>query len=274
MIKLLKRVLPYIGILFSICALFYYPGSEMIDAWKRQQIAQQLDIQSSGMDTERKEMLLSQARSWNQLLAGETPDISSDNILPYDEQLNYYGSSDSFGYLLIPKINLTLPIYHGLSEEVLQVGSGHSDTSSLPIGGDSTHSVLSGHSGMVNMRAFDDIRELENGDIFGIKILGDFYCYKVYSIETVDPEDMSSLSIQNGKDLCTLVTCTPYGINNKRLLIHAERCDVPEGFGDSVPGAVESLESPRAIPITIVIIISAIFLIIRMRERRHRRDMT
>lgn len=268
MLKRLRKILPYLGILFSICILFYYPGTEMIDAWKRQQIASQLDAQSSGIDPARKEMLLSQAKAYNQLLAGETPDIRSEDILPYDDQLNYYNTSDSFGYLLIPKINLAIPVYHGLSEGVLQVGSGHSDTSSLPIGGDSSHSVLSGHSGMLNMRAFDDIRELEEGDIFGVKIFGDYYCYKVYSVETVDPEELSSLHIQKGRDLCTLVTCTPYGINNKRLLVHAERCEVPEGFGDQVPGPFESLKSPRSIPAFIVVVLLLAITIVAIIKKR------
>lgn len=268
MLKRLRKILPYLGILFSICILFYYPGTEMIDAWKRQQIASQLDTQSSGIDPARKEMLLSQAKAYNQLLAGDTPDIRSEDILPYYDQLNYYNTSDSFGYLLIPKINIAIPVYHGLSEGVLQVGSGHSDTSSLPIGGDSSHSVLSGHSGMLNMRAFDDIRELEEGDIFGVKIFGDYYCYKVYSVETVDPEELSSLHIQKGRDLCTLVTCTPYGINNKRLLVHAERCEVPEGFGDQVPGPFESLKSPRSIPAFIVVVLLLAITIVTIIEKR------
>lgn len=272
MLKKIKNILPYLGIILSLCILFYYPGTEMVDAWKRQQVASQLDTQSQGIDPDRKEMLLSQAKAYNQLLAGETPDIKSEDILPYDQQLNYYNTSDSFGYLLIPKINLTIPIYHGLSDGVLQVGSGHSDTSSLPIGGDSTHSVLSGHSGMLNMRAFDDIRELKEGDIFGVKILGDYYCYKVYSIETVDPEELSSLNIQKGRDLCTLVTCTPYGINNKRLLVHAERCDVPEGFGDHVPGAIESLESPRSIPAFIVVILLLVIAFVTIIKKMGRKN--
>lgn len=270
MLKKIKKILPYLGILFSIGVLFYYPGTEMFDAWKRQQIAQNLDVQSSGISSDRKDMLLAQARAYNQLLAGETPDIKSDDILPYNDQLNYYNTSDSFGYILIPKINLTLPVYHGLSEEVLQVGSGHSDVSSLPIGGDSAHSVLSAHSGMLNMRAFDDIRELTEGDVFGIKIFGDFYCYKVYATEVVDPDKLDSLEIQKGEDLCTLITCTPYGINNKRLLVHAERCDVPDGFGQTIPGALDSLSSPRSIPALFAILTSSAIAVIYIKKGRER----
>lgn len=263
----LGRLLPYLGIVISVCMMLYYPGTEMVDAWRRQQVAERLDVQSSGMDPARKDMLLAQAKAYNQLLAGETPDIDAGEILPYADQLNYYGTTDAFGYLLIPKIGLAMPVYHGLSEAVLQVGSGHSDASSLPVGGDTAHSVLSGHSGMPDMRAFDDIRELAEGDVFGIKVLGDVYCYRVTSTETVAPDDMSSLGMQRGRDLCTLVTCTPYGVNSKRLLVHAERCETPDGFGESVPGPAESLRSPRVVPALLAILLLSVVVAVTCARR-------
>lgn len=131
------------------------------------------------------------------------------------------------GTLVIPAIHVNLPIYHGTSDEVLQDGVGHLEGTSVPIGGLSTHSVLSGHTGLPSMKIFDALDQLEVGDYFIIQVLGEDHAYRVTSIEVVLPDETSSLGIQEGKDLCTLVTCTPYGVNSHRLLVHAERCEVP-----------------------------------------------
>lgn len=138
--------------------------------------------------------------------------------------------------ITIPKIHLELPIYHGTSDEVLQRGVGHLQETSVPIGGESTHAVLSGHTGLPSMKVFDNLDQLEVGDYFIITVLGEDHAYRVTSTEVVLPDETESLVIQQGKDLVTLVTCTPYGVNTHRLLVHAERCDVPDEWlnkGDS-----------------------------------------
>ena len=145
----------------------------------------------------------------------------------YESVLNLAGDG-VMGTITIPKIKVELPIYHGTSDEVLEKGVGHLQETSVPIGGESTHSVLSGHTGLPSAKIFDNLDQLEAGDYFVITVLGEDHAYRVTSTEVVLPDQTDSLVIQPGKDLCTLVTCTPYGINTHRLLVHAERCELPE----------------------------------------------
>ncbi len=151
---------------------------------------------------------------------GQGGDPEYDGILDMEE-------SGVMGAIEIPDINVYLPIYHGTSSDVLNIGVGHLKGSSFPVGGESTHSVLTGHRGLPTAELFTNLDQVEKGDIFYIHILKETLAYRVYSIETVLPEQVDSLGIQEGRDLVTLVTCTPYGINSHRLLIHAERtaCD-------------------------------------------------
>ena len=150
----------------------------------------------------------------------------------YDSLLNLVGDG-VMGQLYIPSINVSLPIYHGTSDDVLRQGVGHLEGSSLPVGGASTHAVLTGHTGLPTARIFDALDELEVGDYFIVEVLGEDLAYEVYDIEVVLPDEMDSLRIQEGEDLVTLVTCTPYGVNTHRLLVHAERCDVPQEWLDA-----------------------------------------
>lgn len=141
--------------------------------------------------------------------------------LDYDTLLNVTGDG-IMGYVHIPKIDVQLPIYHGTSNDSLDRGVGHLLGSSLPVGGDSSHSILTGHSGMASQKMFSDLPQLEIGDVFYLKVLNETLAYQVYFTETVLPHDTSYLQIENGRDLCTLVTCYPIGINTHRLLVMAE----------------------------------------------------
>ena len=127
------------------------------------------------------------------------------------------------GYIRIPKIDVELPIYHGTEERVLQSGVGHFEGTSLPVGGESTHSVLTGHRGLPSKILFTDLDKLVEGDVFYIKILGETFAYQVDQILTVLPEDTKALSIEPGKDYVTLVTCTPYAVNTHRFLVRGVR---------------------------------------------------
>lgn len=125
----------------------------------------------------------------------------------------------------IPAIGVDLPIYHGTKEETLQIGVGHLENTSLPIGGETTHAVLSAHCGLPSARLFTDLNLLKEGNIFRIHVLDETLTYQVYKIQTVEPEDNSSLFIQEGEDIVTLITCTPYGKNTHRLLVHGRRIE-------------------------------------------------
>ena len=140
----------------------------------------------------------------------------------YDDLLNLHGSG-LMGYVEIPKIDVNLPIYHGTSEEVLQKGVGHLVGSSLPIGGEGFHSVLTGHSGLAGKRLFSDLEQLTLGDCFYLHVLGETLAYEVTEINRVLPHETELLTAVAGEDLCTLVTCTPYGVNTHRLLARGSR---------------------------------------------------
>ena len=163
------------------------------------------------------------AEQYNAMLSGAatiTKGGASAPPLPYAEQLTVGGV---ICYIDIPKINVYLPVQHGTGAETLEKSVGHVVGTSLPVGGSSTHAVLSAHSGLASSKLFSDIDQLEVGDVFYIHVLGDTLAYKVYAIHTVLPTDTSLLQIEDGKDYVTLVTCTPFGVNTHRLLVRGYR---------------------------------------------------
>ena len=167
------------------------------------------------------------AVTYNLAITPGTADAYSEEALvsaaeDYDSQLDIAGSG-IMGYVEIPKIQVNLPIYHGTDVEVLDRGVGHLLGSSLPVGGENTHTILSGHSGMASQKMFTDLEQLVPGDVFYLNVLGETLAYQVTEINTVLPYETDLLGIIPGEDLCTLVTCTPYGINTHRLLVRGSR---------------------------------------------------
>ena len=153
--------------------------------------------------------------------------LAEEEWAAYEAQLNVAGNG-VMGYIEIPKINVSLPIYHGTSDAVLQVAAGHIESSSLPVGGPSTHCIISGHRGLPSAKLFTDLDQLAEGDYFQLKILNEVLTYEVDQIRIVLPSEMDTLGIIQGQDHCTLVTCTPYGINSHRLLIRGRRIANPQ----------------------------------------------
>ena len=155
--------------------------------------------------------LVGQDAAFTDPFSGDTDEVSAE----YAELLDVNGTG-MMGYIRIPKIDVELPIYHGTSEPVLQVGAGHISTTSLPVGGASTHAVLTGHRGLPSKRLFTDLDQIVEGDIFYLKVLNETLAYKVDQILTVLPHETEALQIAEGEDYVTLVTCTPYGVNTHR----------------------------------------------------------
>lgn len=178
------------------------------------------------MDDSEKLAELERAISYNSGLVDNGRRFS-----PNKEEKEFYNSvlsvddNGMMGYITIPELRLKLAIYHGVDESVLQVGIGHIEGSSLPVGGESTHCVLSGHRGLPSAKLFTDIDKLELGDVFMLHVYDEVLTYEVDQILIVEPEDYSALAIEEGKDYCTLVTCTPYGINTHRLLVRGHRIE-------------------------------------------------
>lgn len=172
------------------------------------------------------------AIAYNLAITPGTADTYSEEALlsaseDYENQLDIAGNG-IMGYVEIPKIQVNLPIYHGTDAEVLDRGVGHLLGSSLPVGGENTHTILSGHSGMASQKMFTDLEQLTQGDVFYLNVLGETLAYQVAEINTVLPYETDLLGIVPGEDLCTLVTCTPYGINTHRLLMCGSRIPYEE----------------------------------------------
>ena len=176
------------------------------------------------MDNEIYDQLWQEAEAYNAALAQKANPyfFTEEDQALYDSTLNVSGTG-IMGYIDIPEIKCTLPIYHGTSDAVLQVGVGHIEGSSLPVGGEGTHCVLSGHSGLPSAVLFTHLEDLDIGDLFTLQIMDETLTYEVDRFNRVLPHEMDLLTIEEGKDSCTLVTCTPYGVNSHRLLVHAHR---------------------------------------------------
>lgn len=232
----LDTILLIISLVFILggSCIFLYPNVSNYLAEKNQvESIRKYDEMVVKVDEKGLEEEKQKARTYNENLSGEPvhdPFIEgSGYALPenYKEVLNI--SEDGImAYVEIPKISVYLPIYHGTSSEVLEKGVGHVQSTSVPIGGESTHSVLTGHTGLPSAELFTRLDELVVGDIFYIHVLDDVLTYKIYETKVILPDKIDELQITSGHDYVTLVTCTPYGVNSHRLLVKAERTEYIE----------------------------------------------
>lgn len=218
-------------ILFAGLCLILYPT--VSDWWnsfhQSQAIASYVNEVDNTSENERQ-AILDAAYAYNDRLKSQSSSfiLTEAEKAEYDSMLNV-GSAGIMGVIQIPAINVNLPIYHGTEEEVLQVGVGHIAGSSLPVGGKGTHSLLSGHRGLPSARLFTDLDQLKEGDTFIITVLDHVLTYQIDQIRIVLPEEVDQLSIVEGEDYCTLITCTPYGINTHRILVRGRRIANAEG---------------------------------------------
>ena len=182
--------------------------------------------QVASMDEDRYQRIWESAYSYNQALTTRTNQyiLTEEMNGEYQELLNV-GGTGIMGYIEIASLGVSLPIYHGTSDAVLQIAVGHLDWTSLPVGGESTHCVLSGHRGLPSAKLFTNLDKLVVGDTFILRVLDEILTYEVDQILIVEPHVTENLHIEEGKDYCTLVTCTPYGINSHRLLVRGHRVE-------------------------------------------------
>ena len=183
---------------------------------------------------------ISEAEEYNARLAenGIEWHMSEAQMKEYESRLTF-SSTGIMGYIDIPKINIKLPIYHGTSEAVLQTSIGHIAETSLPVGGSGSHCVLSGHRGLPSAKLFSDLDKVMEGDTFTISVLNETYTYQVDQIRVVEPTDIRELELRPGMDLCTLVTCTPYGINSHRMLVRGRRVENADGSAKVIADAMQ-----------------------------------
>lgn len=209
--------------------------------------------------------MVDEADEYNRQLAQNFTGFYEESSVPgYEEALNIAGTG-IMGYIDIDKINVELPIYHGVDNGVLQMGVGHIEGSSLPVGGESTHCVLSGHRGLPSAKLFTDLDKMEIGDTFTITVMDRVLTYRVDQIKIVLPNESADLMIVDGQDYCTLVTCTPYGINTHRLLVRGVRIDSDQTGARRLFVPNEAVKVDRilvapviAIPLLVVVIVLVI----------------
>lgn len=211
------------------------------------------------LDAEDYETFWQEAVEYNERIAavGNRFSLSEDEEEEYNKLLNITGTG-IMGYIEIPSIRCSLPIYHGTDEAVLQIAAGHIEGTSLPVGGESSHCVISGHRGLPSAKLFTDLDQLTEGDVFMLRVLDEVLIYEVDQILIVEPSDLDALQIEKGKDLCTLVTCTPYGVNTHRLLVRGHRIENLE----SASSARVPADAVQVDPVMVAPVVAAPMLLI------------
>ena len=270
--KLSKRTISTIALvavfLVGLSLLLYPTVSEWWNSMHQTRAITSYSESVASLDDADYEALLAEAQAYNESLVGKADRfrLTDEELEDYERYLSVDGTN-VIGSIRIDKINCNLPIYHGTDASVLQVGVGHLEGSSLPVGGPSTHSVITGHRGLPSARLFTDLDQLEVGDTFVVTVLDETLTYEVDQIRIVEPTDMSALAIEEGEDLCTLVTCTPYGINTHRLLVRGHRV---AGAGPSVRVAVDAMQVEPALvaPVVAVPLLALLLAGVLVRTRR------
>lgn len=262
--KIVGKVIRTVGYFIGFSVLLYPSVSNYLNQIHGTSVVSDYQQQVSHTTEEEENRMFAEAKAYNQRLLGsislEDPfeaGIKQDNT-EYESLLNVDGNG-VMGYVEIPKIKVLLPLYHGTSESVLQVGIGHLEQTSLPVGGESTHAVISGHRGLPSARLFTDLDQMENGDVFYIKVMNRTLAYQVDQILTVLPTETQALAITEGADQVTMVTCTPYAINTHRLLVRGSRIPYEEAVE-----VAEELEIKPQVPLTqkmLILGVGAIFLV-------------
>lgn len=260
-----------IVILLAGLSLMLYPT--VSDYWNKfhqsQAIADYAEAVAN-LDDEAYEELWSQAVAYNQSLRSKANRYhpTDEERAEYEALLNVSGNG-IMGYIEIESINCYLPIYHGVEESVLQIAVGHIEGTSLPVGGPGTHCVLSGHRGLPSARLFTDLDQMREGDVFLLRVLDETLTYEVDQIRIVLPEEVNDLELVEGMDYCTLVTCTPYGINSHRMLVRGHRIEnLADASSIRVTADAMQLKPILITPVLMVPILLLLFIWLRIRRRR------
>ena len=276
----------FIAILIVIggMLLLLYPWfSNWIYDYKVDSSVQVFEKELDEVDAEEKSDILETARQYNKNLSESKIALTDPFIETEDDEadIKYWTTlsldeNGMMGYVEIPKIDVCLPIFHGTSDDALKRGAGHLEGSSLPVGGNSTHAVISAHTGINSSKMFSDLTEMEKGDLFFIRVLGEKLAYRVCSVEIILPEDTQNLVIEDGRDLVSLITCTPYGTNTHRLVVTGERTEYSEDLENEASNQkssdtsqwMQAYREALMIGIGIVCILAVVLFIIRFSKRK------
>ena len=275
--KIIRKI--FIGFLFllSFGILLYPTVSTLWNEYRSRQLISEYKRAAETLETEEYDAIRKEAEEYNLQHTSNTIidafDEENNYVLthPYDTLLNPSGNG-VMGYIEIPKINQTLVIYHGTGANELEQGVGHVEGTSLPIGGENTHSVLAGHRGLPNAKLFTDLDLIQKGDRFFLHIMNETLAYEVEDIFTVLPDQTEYLAIEEGRDLCTLITCTPYGVNSHRLLVRGSRIPYTEEQISEETKKADFLDrmdiSLKALLFGIAAMV-IIWLVLRLKRRRN-----
>ena len=269
--KNLTTILLVVALVIGLCLLLYPTVSDYWNSLHQSRAIASYTESVAQIDNSRYQVFLDQARDYNARLA----QLEKVNWTPTDQELLEYAAIlDVSGTgvmcsIEIPKIKVNLPIYHGVEEGVLQIAVGHIPGSTLPVGGESTHCVLSGHRGLPSARLFTDLDKLVVGDTFLIHVLDEILTYEVDQILIVEPYDLSALEITPGEDLVTLVTCTPYGINSHRLLVRGHRIETAKQAKQiRVPADAVQIEPTLVAPVVAAPILLILLLVLLLDPKK------
>lgn len=261
-----------VAVLLVGLSLLLYPSfSEYWNSFHQSRAIMGYMESVSQMDTEDYDQIMASARAYNESLytGAKRWFLDEEAKQKYESELAV-SADGAMGFITIDKIHVKLPIYHGTAESVLQTSIGHIDWTSLPVGGENSHCVLSGHRGLPSAKLFSDLDKLVEGDVFSISVLNETLSYQVDQIRVVEPENVSDLQIEEGKDYCTLVTCTPYGINSHRLLVRGHRVDNPQGDAKVVADAMV-IDKIYVVPFVGVPILLILLILLLFSTGKHAR---
>ena len=260
----IREIISKIFIIIAICLLCYPAFAEIYNKYHSSHVIESYQDLVNEIDEETYGKLIEEAKKYNENLINDNSRffLSDSKKEEYMSLLDVNGSG-VMGVISIPKINVRLPIYHTTDDDVLQVAIGHIPGTSLPIGGEGTHSVLSGHRGLASASLFTNLPELQLGDNFNIEVLNEVLTYEVDKIEVVLPSQIQNIGIEDGKDYCTLVTCTPLGINSHRLLVRGHRVETIYETKDTNYNIINDIIKGNVLTLyeVIMLIIALIFFI-------------
>lgn len=270
--KRLSTILLVLVFLTGVSLLLYPTVSDYWNSLHQSRAITEYAEQVAGLNNDLYDQFWSEAESYNKVLLSKADryELSDEEREEYERLLNVSGNG-IIGYIEIPRIGCSLPIYHGTGESVLQIAVGHMEGTSLPVGGESTHCVLSGHRGLPSAKIFTELDKLSEGDTFMLRILDETLTYEVDQILIVEPYEMAALEIEEGRDYCTLVTCTPYGINTHRLLVRGHRVENQEEArtirvtADAMQIEPESVAPLVAVPMLFILLL---VLLISTRKKK------
>ena len=270
--KRITTIILVVILIIGLSLLLYPSFSDYWNKFHQSRAVASYTETVANIESDEYEEIWTEAEAYNHDLAGTGMRwvMTDEEIAQYEETLAV-GASGMMAYIDIPKINCCLPIYHGISEAVLQTSIGHLAGTSLPVGGKNTHCVLSGHRGLPSAKLFSDLDELVEGDEFMIRTLDEVLTYEVDQIRVVEPSNLTDLTIEWNKDYCTLVTCTPYGLNTHRLLVRGHRVKTEEREETRVAADAIQLETIVVAPFMaapMILLLLILLLIITGRQKR------